>query len=337
MGEEIITRSDWKQWRRLQAWRLSRRGWRQHDIAEALGVSKGAVSQWLAKGRASGKTALMTKSGRGRPPRLAPEQVRLIPDFLGHGAEAYGFRGELWTTARITKVIAEEFQISFHRAHVSRLLKQLHWTPQLPVRRAQQRDEREIQRWREEVWPELKVRAVRQRRSLVFTDESGFYLLPGLVKTYAPKGNSPVIREKWTRDHLSIMGGLTLDAKLYSLVRQKSLNSIHTVEFLRHLMRYLGPRLLVIWDGSPIHRWGEVRDFLASREGRGIQVEPLPPYAPDLNPIEAAWQHLKHVELRNVVCLDLEELHLQFHAALARLRQKTRIIRSFFQEAGLPL
>ena len=336
MGKEVATRSGWKYWRRLQAWRLSHQGWSQRDIAVALDVSKGAVSQWLARGR-EGEKALMTKPGRGRPAKLVSQQLRLLPDFLAHGSEAYGFHGEVWTTARVAKVIEQEFNVSYHRAHVSRLLKQLHWTPQLPVRRALQRDEKEIQKWREVVWPKLKARAARQRRTLVFTDESGFYLLPGLVRTYAPEGDSPVIHEKQTRDHLSIMSGLTRDARLYSLVRQKSLNSTHTVEFLKHLMRYLGSRLLVVWDGSPIHRRDGVPDFLASREGRSIQIEPLPPYAPDLNPVEAAWQHLKHVELRNVVCLDLEELHLQFHAALARLRQKTQVIRSFFQEAGLPL
>jgi len=170
-----------------------------------------------------------------------------------------------------------------------------------------------------------------------FTDELGFHLLPGAVRTYAPQGESPVIKEWQTRNHLAVMGGVTREAKFYCLVQQKSLNGLHTVEFLKHLIRYLGRRLLVIWDGSPIHRRAAVSDFLATREGRGTHVEPLPAYAPDLNPIEKAWQHLKHLELRNVVCLDLEELHLQLHLAIARLRQKPHLIQSFFQGAGLTL
>ena len=277
----------------------------------------------------------MARPGRGRPAELSSAQIRLIPDFLGHGPEAYGFRGKVWTTARIAKVIEEEFGVSYHKAHVSRLLKALRWTPQTPVIRALQRDEDEIRRWREVKWPKLKAQAARERRTLVFTDESGFYLLPGTVRTYAPQGQAPVIKEWQTRDHLSVMGGITRDAKFYCLVRRKSLNGLHTVEFLKHLMRYLGRRLLVIWDGSPIHRRVDVSDFLASREGQGIHVERLPAYAPDLNPIEEAWQHLKHVELRNVACLDLEELHLQLHSAIARLRQKPHLIWSFFQGAGL--
>jgi transposase len=263
--------------------------------------------------------------------------ISIYSQPLSHGSEAYGFRGELWTTARVAKVIEEEFGVSYHKGHVSRLLKKLQWTPQVPILRALQRDEREIQRWQQKVWPELKQRASRERRSLVFTDESGFYLLPGVVKTYAPKAKSPVLGEWQTHDHLSVMGAVTREAKVYFMVREETFTGLHTEEFLRHLIRHLGSRLLIIWDGSPIHRRANVKEFLASREGRGVHIEPLPPYAPDLNPVEGAWQQLKHVELRNVVCLDFEDLHLQLDAAIARLRQKPHLIRSFFQGAGLPL
>jgi transposase len=89
---------------------------------------------------------------------LTEEQRRLIPGFLGHGAEAYGFRGEVWTCARVAEVIAREYGVQYHKAHVSRLLKRLGWTPQQPITRAAQRDEAAIEHWRNEVWPELKKR-----------------------------------------------------------------------------------------------------------------------------------------------------------------------------------
>jgi transposase len=82
----------------------------------------------------------------------------MIPELLSHGAEAYGFRGECWTCVRVAMVLWEEFGISYHQAHVSRLLKHLAWTPQLPVERATQRHEAVIQQWRVQVWAELKKR-----------------------------------------------------------------------------------------------------------------------------------------------------------------------------------
>src|SRR5690606_13745037 len=110
--------------------------------------------------------------------------------------------------------------------------------------------------------------------------------------------------------------------KVYTLARQESLNGSHSVEFLIHLTRVAAERLLVIWDGSPIHRRAMVREFV-SAAGSRIRVEVLPGYAPDLNPWdEGGWNHLKHVVMRNLVCKDLDELHEQFHLAVHRLRQK---------------
>ena len=328
---------DWREWRRLRAWYLFQHGWTEREIAEALGASKGAVSQWLANARKGGRQALLSRV-RGTHAKLSEEQKRLIPDFLWHGPEAYGFRGEVWTCPRVVEVLAREFGVTYHRDHVSRILKDLGWTPQIPITRAIQRNEAVIAHWRTEVWPELRQRAGAERRTLVFVDESGFYLLPGLVRTYGPKGQTPVIDKKLTRDHLSVMAGVTPAGKLYTLVRQKSLKSPESVLFLKHLLVQTGQKLLVIWDGSPIHRWGAVQEFLAEGGAKRVHLEAMPGYAPDLSPLDqGCWQHLKHVEMRNLSCMDMEELHLEFHLAVGRLRQKPHLIRAFFAAAGLPI
>ncbi len=316
---------------------LKRRHWRQRDIAEALAVSEETVSRWLARARHDGWQALLARSSPGHPPKLSAAQKRLVPEFLWHGTEAYGFRGDVWTCARVARVIKEEFGVDYHKDHVGRLLKELRWTPQVPIRRAIQRDEPAISRWRDQVWPQLRQQARRERRKLIFADEAGFYLLPSVVRTYAPAAQTPVIWEKVSRDHLSVMGGLTPEGKLYTLVRQEPLTGLHSIEFLLHLLRVAGGRLLVIWDGSPIHRRAEVQAFVANTQGK-IRLEPLPHYAPDLNPWdEGGWHHLKYVEMRNLVCLDLEQLHQEFHLAVARLRQKRHLVQSFFAQAGLSL
>jgi transposase len=272
----------------------------------------------------------------GPPSKLAPEHGRLIPDLLSHGAEAHGFRGEVWTCGRVARVIAEEFGVAYHKRHVAKLLRGLGWTLQVPVKRAMQRDDQEVEHWRHVVWPGLKAQAHKERRTIVFIDESGLYLLPAAVRTYGRKGATPVVHEWQSREHLSVMGGVEPAGKIYVLVRRRSLNGLHTVEFLKHLLRHVGRRLMVLWDGSPIHRRREVKDFLAGDEGRRVRAERLPAYAPDLNPLDASiWNRLKNVEMRNRACLDLEELHLEFHLAVGRLRQKPWLIRSSFAAAGL--
>jgi len=328
---------NWREWRRLQAVRLKQQGWHQRGIAAALGVREETVSRWLARARQGGPETLRARSAPGRPPKLTSDQKRMIPEFLWHGAEAYGFRGEAWTCARVADVIWEEFGVRYHKDHVGRLLKELEWTPQTPVTRAIQRDEEAIRRWRVEAWPRLQRQARRAGRVLIFEDESGFYLLPGVIKTYAPKGQTPVIRQKVTRDHLSVMGGMTPVGKVYTLARQESLNGLHTIEFLDHLLQAAGERLLVIWDGSPIHRGVAVKEFVSGTDGR-TWLEALPPSAPNLNPWdEGGWHHLKNVAMGNVVCHDLEELHEQFQRAVARLRRRPHLVQSFFAQAGLTI
>jgi len=338
MEKRLLKTSDGLEWRRLQARRLKQEGWRPSEIAVALGVSAGAVSQWLRAAATDGVGALLSRAIPGRPARLRPEQLRLVPDFLWHGADAYGVRGDVWACGRVAGVFQEEFGVHYSKSQVSRILKTLGWTPQVPITRAIQRDEDAIDRWRGLVWPELWARTRRERRALAFVDESGFYLLPGKVRTYAPKGETPILDQWQTRDHLSVMGGLTPGGKVYVLVRPESLSGLHVVEFLLHLLRHAGSRLRVIWDGSPIHRRAVVTDFLRSPAGRGIAVGRLPGYAPGLDPWDTGgWDHLKHVELRNVTCLDLEELHLELHLAIGRLRQKPHLATLFFKAAGLLL
>lgn len=179
-----------------------------------MGVREETVSRWVARAREGGLPALRTGRSPGAPPKLTREQKRLIPEFLWHGTEAFGFRGAVWTCARVARVIEEEFRVRYHKDHVGRLLQELDGTPQAPITRAIQRDEAAIRRWRKEVWPDLQRQARRERRTSVFTDESGFYLLPGVVRTYAPQGQTPVLREKLTRDHLSVMGGMTPQGKI---------------------------------------------------------------------------------------------------------------------------
>jgi transposase len=227
--------ADAREWRRIRAVELHREHWMNVDIATALGVSQGAVSKWLAVADREGPKGLRSRVNHGRPPKLTAAQLRQIPEFLWHGAEAYGFRGEVWTCGRIVEVLREELGVSYHPGHVSRLLKQLQWTPQLPITRALQRDEQAIQDWRERVWPLLKQQARRERRTLIFTDESGFYLLPGVVRTYAPMGVTPVLREFQMRDHLSVMGAVAHGInRVYTMVKHKSLNGLNMIEIPAH-------------------------------------------------------------------------------------------------------
>ena len=160
----------------------------------------------------------------------------------------------------------------------------------------------------------------------MFVDQSGLYLLPTVVRTYAPVGQTPILREQLSREHLSVMSGITVDGKLLMIEQERAFNGEDVVRFLKHALRQIPGKLLVIWDGSPIHRAKVVKEFLKSGAASELQLEQLPSYAPELNPDEGIWRHLKYVELKNVCCRSLLELRCEVRKAKERLRHKKHVI-----------
>jgi transposase len=153
---------DWREGRRLRAWELKQEGWSQKAIAEALGVTEGAVSQWMKRAVEGGKEGLKRQPPPGPSPRLSEEQRAQLPDLLAKGAEHYGFLGEVWTQDRVRAVIQRVFGVSYHRDHIGRILKAINWSVQKPIERATQRDDEEIERWKDEKWPEIKKKQKRR-------------------------------------------------------------------------------------------------------------------------------------------------------------------------------
>jgi transposase len=147
----------WKEGRRLRAYELHEQGWKQKDIAAALGVTGGAVSQWLKRARdGGGAQALRHRVPPGRIPRLTEGQRQQIPELLTKGAEAYGFSGAVWTLPRVADVLQQQFQVTHSSVQVGRILRSLGWSRQQPEVRATQRKEDVIAEWQATVWPALK-------------------------------------------------------------------------------------------------------------------------------------------------------------------------------------
>lgn len=147
---------DWEEGRRIRGWELHQQGWSQTKIAEALGVTQGAVSRWIARGEKGGLEALRTRNAPGATARLTNEQRTKLLILLKDGAEAHGFVGAVWTQARIAKLIKRTFGVSYHRDHIGRMLRDLGWSVQKPQEQATQRNDEAIEHWRDQTWPELK-------------------------------------------------------------------------------------------------------------------------------------------------------------------------------------
>jgi transposase len=151
-------KADWREERRKRAWALAQQGWSNQQIAVALGVSKSAVSVWMAKARQGGVEALAAHPAPGGTPRLAADLQHHLPTILALGAETFGFRGDVWTARRIAQVIWHLYGVRYHRDSVSRVLRRIGWSRQQPVTHATQRDDEAVLVWNTERWPALKKR-----------------------------------------------------------------------------------------------------------------------------------------------------------------------------------
>lgn len=337
MSQKASTPQNWREGRRIRAWELKEEGWKQREIAEALGVSEGAVSQWMRRAREGGVEGLRHVAPPGASPRLSSQQCVRLLSLLCEGAEAFGFEGAMWTGRRVAKLIREEFGVSYHPKYIPRLLKRLGWSRQKPQRKSQQQDVHAVSDWRALTWPDLKQKVEREGYTLVPVDEAAFYLLPAVVRTWAPKGCPPTLREVYSHAHLSAISAITPQGKLYLQLQEEPINGWDVVRFLCHLLRHIPGKLLILWDQAKIHSGQAVRLFLMTDHHHEVWIVPLPAYAPELNPDEGVWNYLKNVALGNLCCQTMPQLRQEIHKAVKRLRHKTDVITACFQHAGLKL
>jgi transposase len=178
-------------------------------------------------------------------------------------------------------------------------------------------------------------KARREGRTIVFIDESGLSTRPHRVRTWAPRGQTPLLHESFSWDKLSVIAGLTL-YRFYFRIYEGSIRGPQAAEFLQALLRHIPGKLLVVWDGAAIHRSKPVKEALARSRGR-LWLERLPAYAPELNPVEYLWAHLKEHQIANLLVEHGWELCLHATAALRRMRRRPKIIRACWKQAELCL
>ena len=181
----------------------------------------------------------------------------------------------------------------------------------------------------------LKKKALNERRTVVFVDESGLSEKPSVTRTWAPVGETPQLTFHFNWGKLAVIAGVTW-LRFYFRLYRGSIRSPQVVGFLRHLLRQIRGRLLVIWDGLAAHRSRLVSDFVSGTRGR-LSLARLPAYAPELNPTEYVWGHLKRHALANFCPADWALLTAEARRALRKAQRRPTLVRAFWKQAELKL
>ena len=324
--------------RREHAVCLLKSGQTLSAVARAVSAAPSSVLRWQGQYQQHGLKGLQAKPTPGRPPRLSQAQKKVLVQVLLDGPLAAGFKTDLWTLKRIAKIIKRLFEIKYHPSHVWKILIALGWSCQKPERRATQRDEQAIAHWKRYIWPQIKKKADNLGAYLVFLDESGFLLIPNVKRTWAPKGQTPIIRYRLDHKKLSAINALALSPKrkhmaLYIRFQRQSFKGPDVLRFLKHLLKHLRGPVMLLWDQSRIHRDGQVQTFIENHPR--LQVEEFPGYAPELNPAEYVWMQADSA-LANSAPEEIAALKAMLVTTKRRLRTSQDLLWACIYASDLP-
>jgi transposase len=318
----------------MDAAALFRAGKRVYEVAAELGVAYPTAHGWKTRLEQGGLAALRSRGKPGPDKQLSPEQLADLEEALLAGARAAGYEHGLWTLGRVRAFIARRFGVRYSEVAVWKLLRELKWSPQKPAKRAREADPAAIEAWKRQRWPQLVAEAEEGQRTIVFVDESGFSQRPARKRTWAPRGHTPILEFNFNWKRISAIAGVSF-CELWFALHEGTIRAPQVIEFIQQLQARIGQKLLLIWDGLSAHGSRAVRAFLESL-GEAVRVERLPAYAPELNPVEFLWGHLKNHDLANVTPDSLWKLSKAARNALFKAQKRPSVIHAFWVQTELP-
>ena len=300
-------------------------------VMQSYGLCRTTLYKWQRKLQARGGDRLLSATPPGRPPRLSAKQKTQVFHWLnGKDPRQYGFDFGLWTRQLVATLVRERFGIPLGVTAVGRLLAELGITPQKPLRRAYERDPVAVERWQRETYPALRQRARRRGAEIFFLDEAGVRSDAPLGRTWAPRGRTPVVQTSGQRQKVNAISAVSPRGAFWYKVFTERLNATTFRAFLQAFLRGRRHPVFLVVDGHPAHRAGLIATFVQAQRGH-LELHFLPGYAPDLNPDEFVWHHLRQQGVTKTPLRQNESLHERVDQDLAAIKRRPALLRSFFR------
>jgi len=306
-------------------------------VAESFGLHRSWAYKILSKasGRGRGARVLRSTKGTGRPRKLTPRQEHQVFVCLnGKNPRQYGFDFALWTRSLVQRLVEDKFKVRLSLASIGALLARLGLSAQKPLQRAYQRDQAAVARWQQDTWPALARTAKQENADVYFWDESGFRADAVHGKTWAVKGQTPVVSVPGQRQRISAASAVNSKGGFWFSTYHGSLNGERFIELLRKMMKHRRHPLHLVLDNLPAHKTAAVRTYIDELKGR-LTLHFLPGYAPDLNPDELVWSYAKRTGVARHPLRAGEKLADRVHEQLSEIAAKPALVRSFFKHPSV--
>jgi transposase len=302
-------------------------------VIASYGFSRTTIYKWIkaASQPEIGLEALRARTATGRPRTLTLRQEQQVFRWVnGKDPRQYGLDFGLWTRSLVADLIAQKFDIRLGLTAVGELLAKLGLTPQKPLQRAYQRDPEAIERWRREIFPSIAAEAKLSGGDVYFWDESGFRADSVHGKTWGVKGRTPVVERPGQRQSISAASAVNSKGAFWYCTYEGGLNAELFVALLKKMMRRRTKPVHLVVDGLPAHKTALVKEYVASTNGL-LTLHFLPGYAPELNPDELVWSHVKRTGVARTPLRKGEQLRDKIEAQLAAIKRTPQLVRSFFK------
>lgn len=314
-----------------------REGERPSAVIASYGFHRCVIYRWLnaAAGRGKGLRALASRPATGRPRTLTPAQERQVFRWVnGKNPMQYGFDFGLWTRQIVRELVRRKFGVTLSLASIGAMLSRLGLTPPKPLQRAYQRDPQAIERWQRETYPAIARQARKQGAQIAFWDESGFRADSVQGRTWAPIGQTPVVKRPGQRQSIGAASAVSARGAFWFAIYRGALKGESFVVLLKKLMYRRRKPLHLVLEGLPAHKKKAVKDYVASTQGK-LTLHFLPGYAPDLNPDELVWSHLKRTGNARRPLQKGEKLEERVSQQLVAIGNNRALVRSFFKHPSV--
>lgn len=321
--------------RKLAVQRVLEDGEDPSEVMRSLGLCRTSIYPWLRKFHEEGWDALVERIAQGREPKLNDKQRERVKRWiLGKDPRQYGFEFGLWTRRIVQTLIKDKMKVELGLTAVGRLLASLEITPQKPLRRAYERDPVAVDLWLKKTYPLLKKRAKRLGATIFFLDEAGFQSDPPLGRTYGLKGQTPLVVTSGQRQSINVISAVTARGEFWAATYTWKLNAETFVAFRQNFMKGRRGKAFLVVDGHPAHKANTVKLYIQSLAGR-LELHFLPPYAPDLNPDELVWSHMKTNGVSKKPLKKNESMRERVEEDIANIQRNPQLVRSFFCAASV--
>jgi transposase len=320
---------------RKRAVRVVLDGMTQAEAARVFGVHPNAVNRWINRYREGGWDGLSERR-RGRrageqPALAAPQQQEVIALVRETTPDQLGLSGFLWTREAVGELIGQRYGLGLARTTVGGYLRGWGFSPQKPQHRALEQNPAAVRRWLNETYPAIRAQAKREGGVVLWLDEMGVRSDAAAGRSWAPVGQTPVIKRTGKRFGVNMLSAISNAGRLRFRLFVGSFNGPVFIDFLGRLLRDCGGRKVhLIVDGHPVHRAKLVSAWVG-RHAERIELHFLPGYSPELNPVELLNHDVKANAAGRRRPRSTSELREELHGYLRRRQRQPEVLVRFFE------